>query len=117
MVFMGSSAHHQEWNITATWHRFEDTYQIAARKALRTMCQIYEKELSDTPLRYFPTWQRDYTLWMARMRALEGHRQQENDPTIVYLMAYLLTMDTGYDNLVWYHQQVIAQAEQAELRV
>jgi hypothetical protein len=27
-----------EWSVTAAGHRFKDTYQVIARKALRALC-------------------------------------------------------------------------------
>ena len=50
------------------------------------------------------------------MRALEGLHQREDDPTVTYLTAYLLTLDARYDNLARYHRQMIAHAEEAERR-
>jgi hypothetical protein len=91
-VYIGSSPHHVEWSVTAARHRFKDTYQVVARKALRALCQIYE-EVADTPLRFFPPFQRDRPVWMARMHALEGQQLLEDDPSVVYLTAYLLTLD------------------------
>jgi hypothetical protein len=52
-VYIRSSPHHVEWSVTATGHRFKDTCQVVARKASRTLCQIYEEEVADTPLRFF----------------------------------------------------------------
>jgi hypothetical protein len=115
-VYIGSSPHHVEWSVTAMGHRFKDTYQVIARKALRALCQIYEEEVADTSLRFFPPFQRDRPVWMARMRALEGQQLLEDDPTIVYLTAYLLTLDAQYDFLAWNHRQMIARAEDAEKR-
>jgi hypothetical protein len=92
-VYIGSSLRHIEWSVTAAGHRFKDTYQVVARKALRAPCQIYEEEVVDTPLRFFPPFQRDRLVWMARMRALEEQQLLEDDPTVVYLTAYLLTLD------------------------
>jgi hypothetical protein len=51
---------------------------------------------------------------MARMRALEGKQLFEDDPTVVYLTAYLLTLDAQYDFLDRHHYQMIARAEDAE---
>jgi hypothetical protein len=113
-VYIGSSPHHVEWSVTAAVHRFKDTCQVVARKALRAMCQIYEEEVADTPLRFFPPFQRDRLVWMARMRALEGQQLLEDDPTVVYLTAYLLTLDTQYDLLARHHLQMIARAEDGE---
>jgi hypothetical protein len=116
-VYIGSSPHHVEWSVTAAGHRFKDTCQVVARKALRALCQIYEEEVADTPLRFFPLFQRDRPVWMARMRALEGQQLLEDDPSVVYLTAYLLTLDAQYDFLARHHRQMIAQAEDAELRL
>jgi hypothetical protein len=51
---------------------------------------------------------------MARMCALEGKQLLEDDPTVVYLTAYLLTLDAQYDFLARHHRQMIARAEVAE---
>jgi hypothetical protein len=115
-VYIGSSPHHVEWSVTAAGHRFKDTCQVVARKALRALCQIYEEEVADTPLRFFPPFQRNRPAWMARMRALEGQQLLEDDPTVVYLTAYLLTLDAQYDFLARHHRQMIARAEDAEKR-
>jgi hypothetical protein len=53
---------------------------------------------------------------MARMRALEVQQLLEDDPSVVYLTAYLLTLDAQYDFLARHHRQMIAQAEDAEKR-
>ena len=112
-VYIGSSLHHVEWSVTAAGYRFKDTCQVVV-KALRALCQIYEEEVADTPLRFFPPFQRDRLAWMARMRALEEQQLLEDDPSIVYLTAYLLTLDAQYDFLARHHRQMIARAEDAE---
>jgi hypothetical protein len=112
-VYIGSSPHHVEWSVTASGHRFRDTCQVIARKALRALCQIYE-EVADTPLRFFLPFQRNRPVWMARMHALEEQQLLEDDPTVAYLTAYLLTLDAQYDFLARHHRQMIARAEDAE---
>jgi hypothetical protein len=107
-VYIGSSPHHVEWSVTAAGHRFKDTCQVVAHKALRALCQIYEEEVADTSLRFFPPFQRARPVWMARMRALEGQQLLEDDPSVVYLTAYLLTLDAQYDFLARHHRQMIA---------
>jgi hypothetical protein len=116
-VYIGSSPHHVEWSVTAAGHGFKDTCQVVARKALRALCQIYEEEVADTPLRFFSPFQRNRLVWMARMRALEVQQPLEVDPTVVYLTAYLLTLDAQYDFLARHHRQMIARAEDAEKRI
>jgi hypothetical protein len=115
-VYIGTSLHYVEWSVTAAGHRFKDTCQVVARKALRALCQIYEEEVADTLLRFFLPFQRDRPVWMARMRALEGQQLLEDDPTVVHLTAYLLTLDAQYDFLARHHRQMIAWAEDAEKR-
>jgi hypothetical protein len=92
-VYIGSSPHHVEWSVTTAGRRFKDTCQVVARKSLRALCQIYEEEVANTPLRFFSPFQRNCPVWMARMRALEVQQLLEDDPTVVYLTAYLLTLD------------------------
>jgi hypothetical protein len=53
---------------------------------------------------------------MARMRTLEGQKLLEYDPTVMYLTAYLLTLDAQYDLLARHNYQMIARAEDAEKR-
>jgi hypothetical protein len=48
------------------------------------------------------------------MRALVGQQLLENDPSVVHLTAYLLTLDTQYDFLARHHRQMIARAEDTE---
>jgi hypothetical protein len=105
-----------EWSATAVGHRFKNTCQVVARKALRALCQIYEEVVADTLLGFFPPFQRDRPVWMARMHALEGQQLLEDNPTVVYLTAYLLTLDAQYDFLARHHRQMIARAEDAEKR-
>jgi hypothetical protein len=116
VVYIGSIPRHVEWSVTAVGHRFRDTCQVIARKALRILCQIYEEEVADTPLRFFLPFQRDRPVYMARMRALEGQQLPKDDPTVVYLPAYLLTLDAQYDLWGRHHCQMIARAEDAEKR-
>jgi hypothetical protein len=48
-VYIGTGPHHVEWSVPAAGHRFKDTCQVVARKALKTLCQIYEEEAASTP--------------------------------------------------------------------
>jgi hypothetical protein len=42
------------FQVTLIGHRFPDTCQGVARKALKQLCQNYSREIFETPLRYFP---------------------------------------------------------------
>jgi hypothetical protein len=48
------------------------------------------------------------------MRVLEGQHLLEDDPTVMYLTAYLLTLDAQYGFLAQHHCEMIARAEDAE---
>jgi hypothetical protein len=48
------------------------------------------------------------------MHALEEQQLLEDDPTVMYLTAYLLTLDAQYDFLARHHRQMIARVEEAE---
>jgi hypothetical protein len=79
-IYIGASKDFPDiepWAVTATGLRFEDTYQVVARKALRYLCQIYEKTICCTPMRFFPSLVRKRPVWMAQMRTLEGCELRE----------------------------------------
>ena len=51
-VYLGESRsypNHPPFQVTFTRHRFRDTCQNDARKALRQLCQNYNKEVFETP--------------------------------------------------------------------
>jgi hypothetical protein len=83
--------------VTATGFRFGDTYQVAARKALRHLYQIYEGPIARTPMRFFPPLDKNQRVWRARMEALQGQDMQEDNPTVMHLITYLLALDEQYD--------------------
>jgi len=68
----------QPWRVTATGFRHEDTYPLAVKKALRYLCRIFERHLTSTPMRFFPSAIKT-PVWEARMRSLE-RRHHEEDP-------------------------------------
>jgi hypothetical protein len=45
-----------------------------------------------------------------------GQQLLEDDPTVVYVTAYLLTLDAQYDFLTRHHHQMISRAEDVEKR-
>ena len=96
IIYVGRSSRFpviQPWNVTAMGFCHQDTYQVAARKALRYLCQIYERHIGHTPIRFFPPVKKNHLVWLARVRTLEGHGQWEDDPTVLHMAAYLLTLD------------------------
>jgi hypothetical protein len=55
-VYLGESRsypNHPPFQVTFTGHRFPDTCQNVARKALQQLCQNYSREVFETPLHYF----------------------------------------------------------------
>jgi hypothetical protein len=98
-VYLGESRsypNHPPFQVTFTGHHFPDTCQNVARKALRQLCQNYSKEVFETPLRYFPPSNKNTPTWRKRLQALSGRDPTEDDPTIVYMVGYLHTLDNHY---------------------
>jgi hypothetical protein len=103
MVFyLGESRsypNHPPFQITATGHRFPGTCQNAAQKALCQLCQNYSREVSETPLRYFPPINKNTPTWRKRLQALSGRYHNEDGPTVIYMVEYLHTLDNQFDDL------------------
>ena len=120
IIYVGRSSRFpviQPWNVTAMGFCHQDTYQVAARKALRYLCQIYERHIGHTPIRFFPPVKKNHLVWLARVRTLEGRGQCENDPTVLHMSSYLLTLDELYDEQHSKLKQQIHRAEDAEVMV
>jgi hypothetical protein len=107
----------ETWSITVTGFRFADTYQAATRKALRYLCQTYEKPLARTPMRFFPPRERDRPVWRTRMDILQGRYSLENDPTVVFMTTYLLALDEQYDKHALELKKCIHRAKETEILV
>jgi hypothetical protein len=74
------------FQVTFIGHRFPDTCQSVAQKALKQLCQNYSREIFETPLRYFPPSNKNTPTWRKRLQALSGRDPTEDDPTIVYMV-------------------------------
>jgi hypothetical protein len=81
------------WCVTATGSRLTDNYQLVARKALNYLSQMYEWYLGPTSMKYFLPLDRNRPAWEARVQTLESLASQEDDPTVVAMSRYLLTLD------------------------
>ena len=87
-VYLGESQSYpnqRSFQVTFTGDHFLDACQNVARKALRQLCQNYNKVIIETPLRYFPPSNKNTPTWRKRLQALSGGDPIENDPTIVYM--------------------------------
>jgi hypothetical protein len=119
-VYVGESRNypnHPPFQVTATRHRFPDTCQNVAQKALRQLCQNYSREVSDTPLRYFPPNNKNTPTWKKRLQALSGRDPNEDDPTIVYMVGYLHTLDNHYDDLFSHCTHLNSRVESLEQQI
>jgi hypothetical protein len=105
------------FNVTATGFHLEDTYQSATQKALCYLCQIYEKHIDRTPMRFFPPVKKNRPIWLARMRTLEGRGQREDEPTVLHMSSYLLTLNDLFDKQQAKLRQHICRAENAKVMV
>jgi hypothetical protein len=104
------------WCVTATGSRLTDTYQLVARKALKYLSQMYEWHLGPTSMKYFPPLDRKQPAWEAGVRSLESLASQEDDPTVVAMSGYLLTLDELCDMQDDQVRCMTARAEAAEAR-
>jgi hypothetical protein len=105
----------QPWNITTTRSRMQDFVQLAARKALKYLCQMFEWHFGSTPMKYFPPLDHNRPAWAARICNL-GSTTTEKDPTIVAMSGYVLSLDNLCDQLHQRVKDLIQRAEKAETR-
>jgi hypothetical protein len=119
-VYLGETRNypnHPPFQVTFTGHRFPDTCQNVARKALRQLCQNYSREVFETPLRYFPPSNKNTPTWRKRLQALSGRDPTKDDPTIVYMAGYLHTLDNHYDDLFSHCTHLNSLVESLEQQV
>jgi hypothetical protein len=119
-VYLGEShsyPNHHSFQVTFTGVHFLDACQNVARKALRQLCQNYNKVIIETPLRYFPPSNKNTPTWRKRLQALSGGDPIENDPTIVYMAGYLHTLDNQYDDLTLHCTSLTSRVESLEQKV
>jgi hypothetical protein len=116
-VYLGESRNypnHPPFQVTFTGHRFPDTCQNVAQKALRQLCQNYSREVFETPLRYFPPSNKNTPTWRKRLQALSGRDPSEDDPTMVYMAGYLHTLDNHYDDFFAHFTRLNSRVESLE---
>jgi hypothetical protein len=82
----------QPWNVTTTGSHTQGSIQLAAQKALKHLCQMFECHLGSTPVKYFPPLDRNRPIWATRIHNL-GSTMTEKDPTIVAMSSYLFSLD------------------------
>jgi hypothetical protein len=119
-VYLGESRsypNHPPFQVTFIGHRFPDTCQNVARKALKQLCQNYSREIFETPLHFFPPSNKNTPTWRKRLQALSGRDPTEDDPTIVYMARYLHTLDNHYDDLSSHCTHLNSWVESLELQV
>jgi hypothetical protein len=107
----------EAWSITTSGFWFADTYQATAHKAMRYLCQTYEKPLARTPMRFFPPRERNRPVWRTRMDILQGRYSLEDDPTVVFMTTYLLALDEQYDKQASELKKCIHRVKEAEILV
>jgi hypothetical protein len=118
--YMGESwnyPNHPPFQVTFTGNHFPNTCQNVAQKALRQLCQIYSREVFETPLRYFPPSNKNTPTWRKRLQALSGRDPNEDDPTIVYMAGYLHTLDNHYDDLFSHCTRLNSWVENLEQQI
>ena len=75
---------------------FKEGCHTVAREALRTMCSVYREEIQQTPMKFFPPSFRTHEERRNQEKLVEDQRLSE-DPTVPYLILYLLALDERHD--------------------
>lgn len=120
IIYVGRSTRYTDiepWQVTATGFRLQDTYLVAARKALRYMCSIYERHLEHTSMKFFPPIRRNSPIWLARMETLESGEQHESEAMVLHMCKYLTYLDKLYDQQATKLRKQIRRTENAEASV
>jgi FtsZ-binding cell division protein ZapB len=119
-VYLGESRNYPNlppFQVTTTGHRFPDTCQNVAQRALHQLCQNYSREVSETTLRYFAPSNKNTPTWRKRLQALSGRDPNEDDLTIVYMAGYLHTLDNHYDDLFSHYTHLNSRVESLEQQI
>jgi FtsZ-binding cell division protein ZapB len=120
VIYLGESRsypNHPPFQITAIGNRFPDTCQNTALKALRQLCQNCDKEITETPLCYFPPTNKNSPTWRKRLQSLSGREHNEYDPTVIYMARYLHTLDTHFDDLFSHCTRLTSRVENLEQQI
>jgi hypothetical protein len=64
---------------------------------MKYLSQMYEWLLGSNSVKYFPPLDRNRPAWEARVRTLETLASQEDDPTVVAMLGYLLALVEMFD--------------------
>jgi hypothetical protein len=64
---------------------------------MKYLSQMYEWLLGSNTVKYFPPLDRNRPAWEARVRTLETLASQEDDPTVVAMLGYLLALVEMFD--------------------
>jgi hypothetical protein len=118
-VHIGASGRFPEmgpWSVTFTGTHLSDTYQLVAHKALKCLYQMCKLHMVPTPVKYFPPLDCSRPAWEARVHTLEGLGPQEEDPTIMTMVSYLLALDSLCDQQCAQARSMIGHAELSEHR-
>jgi uncharacterized protein YdcH (DUF465 family) len=86
------------------------------KSPLPTMPKLQQENLRDT-LRYFPPSNKNTPTWRKRLQALSGRDPNEDDPTIVYMVGYLHTLDNHYDDLFSHCTHLNSRVESLEQQI
>jgi len=121
-VYIEASKKHPGFAVTTPGHDPNLTKHTAALNTLRRLCNIYEKEIEHTSVRFFPAEDRTTPLWKRRLTPVVEARVSNKNPTISSLTNYLYALDTHFQKLdkqlFKTHRRVLAsEMEARELRI
>lgn len=115
-IRIGPSIYHPGFSTTTLGHIAASTQQTAARDTLRRLCTTYEKEVSQTCLRFFPPDNKTTPLWQQRLQNLAKGQLYRRAPIVNHMTNYLLTLDHHFSRvnseLYFSHRQMLSGAAQ-----
>ena len=104
----------EPWTIATSGACYSDTYQKAARKALRHLRIAFRRHLRRTPMGFFPPTGGRGRSWISRMRGL-GKMEEDLEDTVSHLSIYLTGLDKLYRETAAQLKHQISRAQKAEL--
>lgn len=121
-VYIEASKKHPGFAVTTPGHDPNLTKHTAALNTIRRLCNIYEKEIEHTSIRFFPAEDRTTPLWKRRLTPVVEARVSNKNPTMSSLTNYLYALDTHFQKLdkqlFKTHRRVLAsEMEARKLRV
>jgi len=101
------------WYCRAIGNGFLEACHIAARGAIKRLCSTYHGAVQSSPMRFFPPVNQRASTWIKRT-AILTEIKKSRDPTLAYLVQYLLALDDEYEKLSRLHDRLVDRHQDTE---